>query len=139
MQQFVREGIVESDTLEFADLGNGFLLLEGRIWCLGGAYIDVWKLLKIVDGEGRTARVQTCRYNYNAALPRVGNIFRYDSADEFHPEHHVHRFDTLAGDRDGTREPVDENEYPTLGEVIRELANWYYDHSAELRARGISD
>jgi hypothetical protein len=42
-------------------------------------------------------------------------------------EHHVHRYDVFNG---GAQLPIewltDEEQRPTLGEVIDELAGWYY-------------
>ena len=72
--------------------------------------------------------VQTVAYSYNAALNGRGVILRYDSPHVHHNHlHHVHRYDVLKGDSTGRLEPVDQDEWPTLGEVVEELRVWYYD------------
>jgi hypothetical protein len=138
MQQYVRGGFIVSDGLAFEALGEGFIFVRGTIGCAGGLYIDVEKILEIVGGEGPRTMVQTISYTYNAAIEGVGNVFRYDSphAEDHRPFHHVHRYDVLAGDRDGT---VEGSSWPTLGAVIGELQDWFYEHIDELteiRTRG---
>jgi hypothetical protein len=52
---------------------------------------------------------------------------------EHRPIHHVHRYDTFAAD---TNEEVSESNWPTLGETLAEVEDWYYanfdmlDHTA---------
>lgn len=89
-----------------------------------------------MDDGGADALIQTAFYSNNVALEGVGNLFRYDSPHEDHrPEHHVYRYDVLAGDHDGGVEAIpDESQRPTLGEVVQEAADWYYDHVDELQS-----
>ncbi len=133
MGQFVDAGFVLIDALELVPVGVGYFVIIGQLSCLGGIVLDVYKLLKVVDGEGSSARVQTISYVYNAHLRGVGNILRYDSP---HPDHncfhHVHRFDVFNGDRDGRVEPIDEEAWPTLGDVLGELQKWFYDNYTRL-------
>jgi hypothetical protein len=134
MAQMRRGGFVVSDTLTFTPL-PGSILLEGTIRCRGGIYIDVRKRLNVLDGEGANALVQTASYSYNVALEGKGNIVRYDSPHRTHRQfHHVHRYDVLEGNIDGTVERTPEDDWPTLGEVLREAEAWYYDHYDALNA-----
>lgn len=111
---------------------------EGHIECLGGIRLKVEKYIEVLEGEGANALVRTFGYSYNASIGARGNILRYcapharpGEADpiEHHHHHHKHRFDPL---RVGA--PVDvvmissEDDRPTLGEVIEELRDWYYEH-----------
>ena len=129
MERQLRNGFVVSDELVFTPIHNG-ILLEGDILCQGAIRLQVRKIIKILQGDGADALVQTVAYSYNALLPGIGNIFRYDSPHATHnKEHHVHRYNVLNG---GVQFPIEwlteEEHRPTLGEVIDELADWYYTH-----------
>jgi hypothetical protein len=129
MEQFVREGFVTADSCSFVELGHGEILIAGTVECLGGLFsITVSKLLEIVDGDGPNARVQTVAYSYNAHWRGRSVVFRYDSPHYDHnPFHHVHRPDVFGkGSQDEVIEEVDSENWPTLGEVIAELRDWYY-------------
>lgn len=128
-ERLLRDGFVVHDSTVFTPLHDS-ILLEGRIECLGGLYVDVRKRLAILEGEGADAVVQNVYYSYDVVLRGVGNVFRYDSPHKTHnKEHHVHRFDVLSGDREGRVVFLpDESVRPTLGEVLREAEGWYYDH-----------
>lgn len=127
MHRLTLAGFVLSDGVELRQLGEGTFVLEGRIECEGGIYVEVWKLLQVVDGEGPCARVQTIEYSYNAVLSGVRNTFRYDSPHlgGHRPHHHVHRYDTFADDVEGVAEDLDDEKRPTLGETLLELREWY--------------
>ena len=141
MEQFLRAGFVRSENLSFADLGNRLIKLSGTIECAGDIYIVVMKLIEVLSGDGANALVQTIYYDYNAVLRNAGNILRYDSPHPTHnKEHHVHRFDPVGHEIDGS--PVflpDENDRPTLGEVISEVESWYYEHADDSLRRVIGD
>ena len=127
MERQLRNGFVLSDELVFTPIHNG-ILLESDILCQGSIRLQVRKIIRILEGEGADALVQTTAYSYNALLPSRGNIFRYDSPHATHNiEHHAHRYDIL---NDGAQFPIEwltqEEQRPTLGEVIDELAEWYY-------------
>lgn len=126
MQRYLREGFVLTENLRFEHLGNGFVALVGTIDCLGGVVLEVEKLLRVLDGEGADALVQTQRYTYHAHVAGLGNILRYDSPHPDHNKfHHVHRYPFPA---DGADEVIELNweQVPTLGEVIEELREWVY-------------
>ena len=126
MHRLRAEGFVLDDGVEFQLFGAGYIVLAGRIECVAGICVDVWKVLR-VDGKGASALVQTIEYSYNATITGLGNILRYDSPHDSHRlHHHVHHYDVLAGDRDGTVEDTSDTDWPTLGEVLEELRDWYY-------------
>ncbi len=129
MGRFVDSGFILEDTLVVSSIGAGLILIKGSIRCLGGIRLDVEKVLKVVEGDGANAMVQTTTYNYNASIS-LGNVLRYDSPHNDHNEyHHVHRYDVFAGDQDGT---TTEAIWPSLGDVITELQNWYCEHYLQL-------
>lgn len=125
MERQLRNGFVLSDELVFTPIHNG-ILLEGDVICLGTIRLQVRKIIKILEGDGAEAFVQTVLYSYNAILAGRGNIFRYDSPHATHnKEYHVHRYNVLSG---GEQLPIEwlseEEQRPTLGEVIDKLADW---------------
>ncbi len=128
IEQFISQGFVTADGCAFTELGNGVLLLSGTVECLGGLfYVDVSKLLAILDGEGPNARVKTVAYSYNAVWRGRGVVWRYDSPHDHRQFHHVHRHDVLGAEpQRETIAEVDSNTWPTLGEAIAELRDWYY-------------
>jgi hypothetical protein len=83
MERQFRNGFVLSDNLVFTSIHNG-ILMEGDITCQGPTRLQVRKIIKILQGEGADALVQTVAYSYNALLPSIGNIFRYDSPHATH-------------------------------------------------------
>jgi len=130
METWIRNGFVGSDNCEFSDLGDGYLTLEGIIECAGGLlYIDVKKRIRIVEGAGPNAIVQTEDYSYGAILRGKGTVFRYDAPHDTHREHHhVHRSPVLDNPEIETVEELSGDAWPTLGEVIDELSKWYYEN-----------
>ena len=139
MQQFLRGGFVSSEDLSVLDVGDGVILIEGRIQCAGDIYIDVSKRLEILSGEGPQAFVQTVDYSYNVVLGGIGNVFRYDAPHPDHNQfHHVHRYDLLDGDMHGRVERVEpQDDWPTLGEVISEAERWFYENVDEIMRRKV--
>ena len=102
---------------------------QERIRCLGGIRVAVEKKLKILNGQGANALVQTSEYHYNAFVRDQGNLFRYDSPHGHRPYHHVHRFDFLkTWSQTGVQELRTENEIPTLSDVLDEVCEMYYGH-----------
>ena len=135
MQQFLGDGFVLAEELLFSDLGDGQFLMDGYITCEGGLRIDVSKRLTIVDWVGDEPRVKTTGYSYSAILSGYGSVFRYDSPHPDHNQfHHVHRYRILEGDVHGDTSAIEpSDEWPTLGEVMRELSDWYYAHVEQIR------
>ncbi|MCC6997457.1 MAG: hypothetical protein IT370_22770 [Deltaproteobacteria bacterium] len=138
MQTFRDRGFVLEDDLQLEANGDGRILISGRVICEGGLYIGVSKVLSILSGDGPTSEVQTDAYSYNAVLGGIGNVFRYDSPHlrqedqsgherpDHHQIHHKHTYDVLRGGEQTAISEVSEIDWPTLGEVIEELADWYY-------------
>ncbi len=125
MRDFIQDGFVISDGVTFSEPSGGYITVSGEIRCHGGLQIHVDKKLRIVSGTGATTRVKTVEYSYNVSVVGRGNVFRYDSAHNHRQHHHVHRFDAR-GDLVSVDEIHDENEVPTLGDVIAEARELYY-------------
>ena len=134
MEHLLRGGLVISDNLVFTPLRDT-ILIEGHVDCLGGIKVDVHKALRILVGEGPDALVQTVRYSYNVSIEGRGNVFRYDSPHETHnKKHHVHRYDVMNRDVVGTVAFTEhESDIPTLGDVIEEAVEWYFENYDALR------
>ena len=125
MRDCVTRGFVLSDNVVAIALGNGNLLMEGPIECLGDIDITIEKILE-VTGQAKRRSIRTVEYHYNAHVRGLGNILRYDSPHPDHNQfHHAHRFDVFNGDRDGQ---VSKCEWPHIGAVIGEVEQWYYDN-----------
>jgi hypothetical protein len=134
MQQHVRGGFVLTDAVVFTALGDGYILGLGTIECQGPIIVEIEKILAIVNGKG--PMVQTIAYSYNASLQGVGNILRYDSPHPTHNQcHHVHRFNLLDGDATGRVENIGDDAWPTIGDLIFELGDWYYQNYDGIQAR----
>jgi hypothetical protein len=134
MQQLLRGAFVTSEDLVLEPDGSGGYFIEGCIHCLGGIYIDVSKHVAKIGGEGGDPLVQTIGYRYNVALRGRGNIFRYDCPHRDHnQDHHLHQYDVLNGDQDGTLEFIySEDDVPTLQEVILKAEDWYHANHERL-------
>lgn len=151
MAQFVADRFVEEDGVDFADMGDGTIMVDGTIRCGGCLDIRVLKTLTVLDGEGACAFVQTTQFTYNVSLRNIGNVFRYCSshatpeAPEHHPYNHKHIFDVLAGDInvagdvEGIVEQLPGTGWPTLREVIEEARQWVHSNDQALRDKGLID
>jgi hypothetical protein len=146
MGQLRATGFVGADSLRLVAQPS-LLLMIGDIGCLGNISISVEKYLAIatpkatpsdvLDGA-HDVNVHAILYAYHAAVRGHGMILRYDNN---HPwrghadEHHVHRGDWRnSGDDSGRVDWVGADRWPTLGDVIREITDWYYVHRDELPA-----
>lgn len=135
---------VGADTLAL-DAWPRRLIMIGDIGCLGNIRISVEKYLEVItpggtpddvlDGD-HDLEVQTKIYSYHASVVGHGMILRYDNnhGRSGHPDwHHVHRGDWRDADDDvGQVEWIGEDRWPTLGEVIAEVMDWYWRHRDEL-------
>ncbi len=139
MRRLERDGYVlpGGDGLTIDQTVPGVLFMDGRIGCAHGMSVGVKKTLKILSGEGPTAVVQTTKYTYHVMIDDRWNVFRYcaphdDLAHPHHkPFHHKHIYDPLCGDLREVASHESET-WPTLGEVIDEACQWYFDHAAEI-------
>lgn len=140
MDQFVRSGFVLQDGLVLSVFGDEYLSIIGVIDCVDDIRIEVYKHIPVVGYKGKEPLVQTESYSYNAVLGGVGNILRYDSphGDIHNPYHHKHVYDVLNGDQDGETIRVDEEGWPTLGAMVLEVSDWYYDNWQTIQQRKTS-
>ena len=70
----------------------------------------------------------------SGSIECAGDIYTHNG------RHHVHRVDPPGVELDTSPFFIDEEEdRPTLGEVVREVENWYYDHAEQLLPRVIGD
>lgn len=102
---------------------------KGVLYCMDGLEISVRKKQQVQYVGGRRM-VRTIEYKYHA-LRREGvrtiNLFRYDNIhmQPGHPDpHHRHRYDA-SGNEIEPPQHVGEDHWPTLGEVIDELHQWW--------------
>jgi len=143
MRELERKGCVAPDGGKdlTIDLAAGGYLMSGRIHCVRGVKIDVTKLLAVRSYQDDRPVVQTTSYTYHTSIDGIGNVFRYcdPHATPSHPDHkpfhHKHTFDALGDGAEGEVSEVDEEERPTLAEVIEEACEWYYDHADAIEAR----
>jgi hypothetical protein len=139
MEQLRDEGFIGEDNLQVEPLGVGrYWSMDGQIACLGNIHITVRKTLKVVE-PGSDPLVQTIEYAYNASVGGHNSFLRFDNAhaNEYrHPghedEHHCHRLDWRVTDREvnlsHSPEWVGAEKWPTLGEFIRLVSDWYWEN-----------
>jgi hypothetical protein len=107
-------------------LGPATLVIRGRLHFVGDLFIDVDKTLEI----NALNQVRTVRYSYHAGIAGRADrpIFRYDNAHP-HPghidEHHKHLFDLQTWREIKPPVCVTRAGWPTLGQVIEELFEWW--------------
>jgi hypothetical protein len=124
-------GIVGDDTIKLLRFADS-LLMVGQIGCKGNIVITVEKLLAITDEE----IVQTVRYSYQATIRNGHKILRYDNQHAHHghaDDHHKHVFNFQTGDElANSPHWIGVDGWPTLSDVIREIAEWHHEHYDEL-------
>ncbi|MGH7653643.1 MAG: hypothetical protein ACREN6_03175, partial [Gemmatimonadaceae bacterium] len=133
MTRFLDDGFVVEDRCEFTFLPPT-ILLQGAIICLNGLTLEVEKEIAILGGTRMDARVQTRRFRYHAWVRGMHNILRYESAHDHRPHAHKHEYNTFGDGRESrVLDLLDEDEIPTLGEVVAELQLWYQENASQLR------
>jgi len=143
MGQLRATGFVGTDSLRLVAQPS-LLLMIGDIGCLGDITITVEKYLTVIT-DGATpsdvlagdhdVMVQTIIYSYRAGVRGHGTILRYDNnhGRPGHADwHHAHRCDWRSADDVGHVEWIGEDRWPTLGDVVEEVMDWYYEHRDEL-------
>jgi len=124
------EHFITSDTLVLGPNDENGLVIEGRLECQDGLFIDVKKMLELNEHN----QVRTIAYKYHAGIlgepPRP--LFRYDNAHVYVREghvdaHHRHRYDHATWQEIDHPEWVGQERWPTLGEVIAELHEWWQE------------
>jgi len=139
MDHFYSGGFVCADTLVWEADASG-LKLEGEIACKGNIVIDVFKLIALVepgaDPSDVHVLVQTFRYAYNASVRGHGTFLRHDNAHAYpghQDQHHRHELDWRTGDElPGFPRWVGTEGWPTLGDFIQEVSDWYWKRRDEL-------
>lgn len=138
ISQFQSRDFIGAETLKFEPTAYGFLLV-GEIGCLGKIVISVEKFIEIVSGFGEESMVRTKWYSYNVFIRGGYNISRYDNQDDEYvrpgheDEHHKHIFDWRTGEENPISPVwVGVNAWPTLGEVLQEIEDWYWEHKSDL-------
>ncbi|MGM3308903.1 hypothetical protein ACSQ6I_23480 [Anabaena sp. WFMT] len=133
---------VGSHSLVFESIPGEFCL-SGEISCLGNILVAVYKILTILDDDEENPLVQTVEYSYNASIQGHNTIFRYDNQDDYHhvsyddhqDEHHKHEYDWTTGKQNsGSPMWIGDEKSPTLGDVLWELHNWYYENISYLKS-----
>ncbi|NHC36888.1 hypothetical protein QH73_0019995 [Scytonema millei VB511283] len=138
ISQFKARDFIGAETLYFESIAYG-ISLAGEIACLGNIVVSVQKFIEILDGSGDNALVQTKWYSYNVFIRGQYNIFRYDNQDDgflrpdHQDEHHKHIFDWKTGE-ELPNSPVwlGEDNWLTLGEVLQEVEDWYWQNREKL-------
>ncbi|MEM7771398.1 MAG: DUF6516 family protein [Cyanobacteria bacterium P01_A01_bin.37] len=132
LEQLTASGIVTGDNLTTQNIGYGCLQMLGRLRIRNRLILTVNKILKPIEQEN-VISVQSIRYAYNLSFEEGGNIFRYDNAHPHtHLGHttafHIHRYDLLTKKEiiGSPFEISDLENWPTLGEVIQEADNLYW-------------
>lgn len=104
--------------------------VRGRLYCLGGAYLEVQIFLTLNEWNQGYVR----RYTFHAGVKRDDDraIFRYDNAHSYvqegHPDrHHKHRFDLVTGEEIEPPEWVGRDRVPGICAVLAELEQWWLE------------
>lgn len=119
MADLENEGFLVRDGLA-QHWGKGeFLVLEGRLRCKHGLFVDVLKYLNVRRYPTRTL-VRTNRYRYHAGVEGDADrpIFRYDPTPwrEIEPQFWI-----------------GEERWPHLSDVVDELRDWWETTGRHLR------
>jgi len=139
LEQFKKRGFVGEDSLEFIPL-NKYFILQGEVGCIGGLILKVEKLIRVIEVDSSDLSIQTAWYSYNASIRNSHNVLRYDNQDEdfgfregHSDEHHKHVFDWQTGDElDESPLWIGADNWPTLGDVLKELEDWYWENKGSL-------
>ena len=137
MASLMRDGFVGFDTLTLTWLDRDTAVFEGRIACAGRIVVDVAKSLeRVAGGTDDDPLIQTVRYSYNAFVQGYGNILRYDNAhlhDGHGDPHHKHSFNwETRQEQPDSPIWIGADKWPTLGQVLHELRDWYYENRSSL-------
>lgn len=137
MEHFRNDGIIERDTLEWDFSDNPAVTLSGKIFFSAASRLclNVSKSLLITKRKSGKALIRTVKYSYNLNFDgeKESEIFRYDNFDAVPRDghdspHHCHRFDPPSREILNSPFELDEEEVPTLGEVIKEAHQYYLAH-----------
>ncbi len=99
---------------------HDLIVMEGEIYCANGICLEI---KKVGDVERSSAqRVRMWLYRYNASLPGVGNVLRYDNQHRSNNNvYHRHVFDIRTGEQTDYRE-LTRQEFPVMHQILDELS-----------------
>lgn len=137
LDQLRASGFVREDSLEITPFESGLFKIQGEISCLGNIAVRVEKTLIVLGEEEDTdPLVQTILYAYNASVRGHENFLRYNNLHTVpghRDAHHKNFFDWQTGKHlSGSPAWVGEESWPTLGEYLEEVREWFWDHLKEL-------
>lgn len=131
LADFRSDGFLLEERLSLSEGGDERLLVEGRIRCRGGLFIDVEEFLAVRTARGRR-HVRSVRYSFHAGIegPLGRTVFRYDNHHSYlregHPDaHHKHVFDPTTWAERPPPEWIGEERRRNLSDVIAELRQWW--------------
>lgn len=130
MDQLRATDFIGNDSLEIPPFESGLFKIRGEISCLGNIAVRVEKTLVVLGEEGETdPLVQTVDYAYNASVRGYKSFLRYNNLHTVpgHKDaHHKNSFDWQTEEHlPGSPEWVGEAGWPTLGEYLEEVREWY--------------
>src|SRR5262249_3785169 len=134
---FRKHGIISDDTLKWNFSEKKIVTLEGKIY-FGDRQLslNVMKILRITRGKKRKrlAKTETYSYNLNYERRKSSQVFRYDNYDSkprkgHKSVHHCHRFDPPGREILNSPFELHPEDYPTLGDVIREAYEYCMAHA----------
>jgi hypothetical protein len=138
MDKLRAKDFIREDSLQFTFLEAGLLKIEGEISCRGNIAVRVEKTLIVLEDEATDPLVQTILYAYNASVRGHKSFLRYNNLHRLpghKDDHHKNFFDWKTEEHlPGSPAWVGENGWPTLGEYIEEVEQWYWRHREELPA-----
>ncbi len=121
---------IEQDRLDIDVRVRNSAQARGRLYCLGGTYLEVQVFLTLNERNQGHVR----RYTFHAGIKRDDDraIFRYDNAHTYLREgqpdaHHKHRFDVMTGREIAPPEWIGRERMPTLCSVLAELEQWWLE------------
>ena len=140
IDRFTERRFIGFNSIEFKLLRDA-ITCKGQLGCSGQIIRKVDKFLDVLDHDDNgNLWVQTKWYAYNVSVQGYGNIFRYDNQDEdygFRNEHqdphHKHSFDWKTDEELlGSPHWIGSENWPTLGDVIQETQDWYWNNQSLL-------
>jgi hypothetical protein len=125
--------LLDASHLAIDEPAEGTITMIGRLFFAHGLFIHVRKILERND----RGQVRTVQYSYHAGVigKDARSILQYDNAHP-HPghadEHHRHRYDCQHWIEIKPPEWIGRERWPTLGDVIEELYEWWNEEGVFL-------
>lgn len=107
------------------------LVFSGRLSCADSLYIDVEETFEVMTRAGRPwIRMVGSKFQAGISGPGPRIIFRYDNAHSYpgHPDaFHKHQFDPATWQQADWPVWIGRAQWPSLGDVLEELRQWWED------------